>query len=176
MNTLGSATVGGRPMKHDIQLTASAHIEVDPGLLDPQQASTPSSTALPSTPIAKKRKHHLSAQKDRLLGEIRDLNFAIVGSRLSKLARRLEGDYGGVKNLKSVSQMKDFVGKLGGLQSEQQNLRLRELAIQAYAGGEARGGRLMTRRHRVDRAAHAYHQDRRVQQVIRGSTKPSGGV
>ncbi|GFZ50066.1 hypothetical protein JCM24511_07819 [Saitozyma sp. JCM 24511] len=102
----------------------NSHIEVDPGLLDPQQASTPSSTALPSTPIAKKRKHHLSAQKDRLLGEIRDLNFAIVGSRLSKLARRLEGDYGGVKNLKSVSQMKDFVGKLGGLQSEQQNLRL----------------------------------------------------
>jgi hypothetical protein len=118
--------------------------------LDPQQASTPSSTALPSTPIAKKRKHHLSAQKDRLLGEIRDLNFAIVGSRLSKLARRLEGDYGGVKNLKSVSQMKDFVGKLGGLQSEQQNLRLRESAIQACAGGEGRGDRLMSRRYRPD--------------------------
>jgi hypothetical protein len=49
-----------------------------------------------------------------------------VGTRLSKLARRLEGDYGGAKNLKSVSQMKDFVGRLGGLQSEQQALRLRE--------------------------------------------------
>ena len=50
----------------------------------------------------------------------------MIGSRLSKLARRLEGDYGGAKNLKSVSEMKSFVGKLGGLQSEQQSLRLRE--------------------------------------------------
>jgi hypothetical protein len=107
--------------------SATAHIEVDSALLDPQQVAAPSSTALPSTPITKKRKHHLSGQKDRLLSEIRDLNFAVVGSRLSKVARRLEGDYGGVKNLRSVSQMKEFVGKLGGLQSEQQSLRLREV-------------------------------------------------
>ena len=79
---------------------------------------------MPTAP--KKRKHHLSASKDALLGEIRDLNFAVVGTRLSRLARRLEGDFGGAKNLKSVSQMKEFVGKIGGLQSEQQNLRLRK--------------------------------------------------
>lgn len=79
---------------------------------------------MPTAP--KKRKHHLTASKDTLLGEIRDLNFAVVGTRLSRLARRLEGDFGGAKNLKSVSQMKEFVGKIGGLQSEQQNLRLRE--------------------------------------------------
>jgi hypothetical protein len=89
--------------------------------LDPTQAP---SASLPTAP--KKRKHHLTASKDTLLGEIRDLNFAVVGTRLSRLARRLEGDFGGAKNLKSVSQMKEFVGKIGGLQSEQQNLRLRE--------------------------------------------------
>lgn len=61
-----------------------------------------------------------------MFGDIRDLNFAVVGSRLSRLARRLESDYGGAKNLKSVTQMKEFVGKIGGLQSEQQSLRLRE--------------------------------------------------
>lgn len=55
---------------------------------------------------------------------IRDLNFALVGQHLSRHARRLEGEYGGVKNLQSVSQMKDFVGRIGGLQSEQQALRL----------------------------------------------------
>lgn len=93
-------------------------------MLDPQ-ASQPTPTAQPLQ-APKKRKHHLSASKDRLYSEIRDLNFAVVGSRLSKLARRLEGDYGGAKNLKNVSQMKEFVGKLGGLQSEQQSLRLRE--------------------------------------------------
>ncbi|ORY34875.1 putative ATP binding protein [Naematelia encephala] len=103
----------------------NGHIEVDPALLetDKSPAPTPGSTLPPAQPT-KKRKHHLSGQKDKLLADIRDLNFAIVGSRLSKLARRLEGDYGGVKNLKSVSEMKQFVGKISGLQSEQQNLRL----------------------------------------------------
>ncbi|WWD20164.1 hypothetical protein CI109_104640 [Kwoniella shandongensis] len=105
----------------------NSHIEIDLALIDPSQAPpapSPSTSGLASTPIVKKRKHHLSSQKDKLFMDIRDLNFAVVGMRLSKLARRLEGDYGGVKNLKSVSQMKEFVGKLGGLQSEQQSLRL----------------------------------------------------
>ncbi|GMK53666.1 hypothetical protein CspeluHIS016_0102520 [Cutaneotrichosporon spelunceum] len=88
-----------------------AHMEVDPKLLDPNASA------------GKKRKHHLSSA-DRLFADLRDLNFAVVGSRLSKLARRLETDYGGAKNLKSVTQMRDFVGKLGGLKSEQESLRL----------------------------------------------------
>lgn len=95
----------------EIKLTP-AHIEVDPTLLDPNAAGS------------KKRKHHLSSE-DSLFSDLRDLNFAVVGSRLSRLAKKLEGDYGGAKNLKTVSQMKDFVGKLGGLQGEQQSLRLR---------------------------------------------------
>ncbi|EIW71667.1 hypothetical protein TREMEDRAFT_27638 [Tremella mesenterica DSM 1558] len=98
----------------------NAHIEVDPVLIDPQNTSNTTT----GQPPQKKRKHHLNGQKDKLLGEIRDLNFAVVGTRLSKVARRLEGDYGGAKNLKSVSQMKAFVGKLGGLQGEQQSLKL----------------------------------------------------
>lgn len=108
---------------------SQANVEIDPALLDPSQAP---SASMPTAP--KKRKHHLTATKDTLLGEIRDLNFAVVGTRLSRLARRLEGDYGGAKNLKSVSQMKEFVGKLGGLQSEQQNLRLRR-SLSLHADG-----------------------------------------
>lgn len=107
-------------LSHAKDADLQANVEIDPALLDPSQAP---SASMPTAP--KKRKHHLTATKDTLLGEIRDLNFAVVGTRLSRLARRLEGDYGGAKNLKSVSQMKEFVGKLGGLQSEQQNLRLR---------------------------------------------------
>lgn len=105
---------------------ATAQIEIDPALLDPSQAL---SSSLPTAP--KKRRYHLTATKDTLFGDIRDLNFAVVGSRLSRLARRLESDYGGAKNLKSVTQMKEFVGKIGGLQSEQQNLRLREIRSDA---------------------------------------------
>lgn len=83
---------------------------MDSQLLDPDAAP-------------KKRKHQLSST-DPVYSGIRDLNFALVGQHLSRLARRLEGEYGGVKNLQSVSQMKDFVGRIGGLQSEQQALRL----------------------------------------------------
>lgn len=89
--------------------------------MDPQAAP---GASIPGSQIKKKK--HLLSSKDRLFADIRDLNFAVVGSRLSKLARRLEGDYGGAKNLKNVKEMKEFVGKLGGLQGEQQNLRLRE--------------------------------------------------
>ena len=56
-----------------------------------------------------------------------DLNFAIVGNILSKNAKRLFEDYEERHQAKTVTQIKDFVGKLGGLQSEHQSLRLREL-------------------------------------------------
>ncbi|WVR08192.1 hypothetical protein IAU60_005238 [Kwoniella sp. DSM 27419] len=102
----------------------NSHIEVEASLIDGNPPAATSPSALPSTPVTKKRKHHLTSSKDRLYGEIRDSNFAVVGTKLSRAAKRLEGDYGGVKNLKSVSEMKQFVGKLGGLQSEQQSLRL----------------------------------------------------
>lgn len=102
------------------------HVEVDAALLETTPSNPPpQSSNINTAAMPKKRKYHLSASKDRLFTDIRDVNFAVVGSRLSKFARRLESDYGGAKNLKSVSQMKDFVGKLGGLQSEQQSLRLR---------------------------------------------------
>lgn len=73
---------------------------------------------------AKKRKHRLSGSTDKVFADIRDLNFASVGSRLSKIAKRLEGDYEARKALKNVKEMKDFVGRLGGLQNEHQALRL----------------------------------------------------
>jgi len=64
----------------------------------------------------------------------------VVGTRLSRFARRLEGDYGGVKNLKSVSEMKMFVGKLGGLQTEQQSLRLRQSSTRSARAKRADRG------------------------------------
>jgi hypothetical protein len=41
----------------------------------------------------KKRKHHLTASTDPIFSELRDLNFASVGKRLNKAARRLDEDY-----------------------------------------------------------------------------------
>ncbi|KAJ9093088.1 hypothetical protein QFC21_006584 [Naganishia friedmannii] len=108
----------------------NSQIEVDPSLLstnssDSAPAASNSTDTFARVPTApKKRKHHLSGLNDSVFADIRDLNFASVGARLSKIAKRLEGDYEARKGLKNVREMKDFVGRLGGLQSEHQALRL----------------------------------------------------
>jgi hypothetical protein len=116
----------------------SAHVEVDPSVLSTDtnrpgaaEASNPVVSSLgtvtsPSIQPAKKRKHLLSSTTDPLFGEIRDSNFSIVGAKLAKVARRLEADYQGKNSLDTVGKMKEFVGKLGGLQGEQRALKFRK--------------------------------------------------
>ncbi|KAG7544250.1 hypothetical protein FFLO_03363 [Filobasidium floriforme] len=112
-----------------------SHIEVDPELLSteanrppPGESSNPISSTLgaqgSSNRPTKKRKHLLSASTDPLFGELRDSNFSVVGAKLARLARRLEADYQGKNSLDTVGKMKEFVGKLGGLQGEQRALKL----------------------------------------------------
>ncbi|SRR6266571_819047 len=76
-----------------------AHIEVPASLLNAPSNTNPTVSASTSTAPAptlaqeKKRKHHLSASTDPIFAELRDLNFASVGKRLNKAARRLDEDY-----------------------------------------------------------------------------------
>jgi len=61
-----------------------------------QTTSGPGSTSATPAPALvqeKKRKYHLSASRDPFFAELRDLNFASVGKRLNKTARRLDEDY-----------------------------------------------------------------------------------
>ncbi|KAI0068053.1 Sec1-like protein [Artomyces pyxidatus] len=109
----------------------NSHVEVPVSLLNaPSNPNAPPSAASTSTAPApalakeKKRKHHLSSATDPIFSELRDLNFASVGKRLNKVARRLDEDYKARHKAESVAQLRDFVGKLGGLQSEHQALRL----------------------------------------------------
>ena len=112
----------------------NGHVEVDPALLTGQaQAAgvgggqphaSGSGTPLQMTTTPKKRKHRLDASTDLLFAEIRNLNFAVVGDRLHRAAKRLNQDYEGRHQAKTVSQIRAFVGKLGGLQSEHASLRL----------------------------------------------------
>ncbi|KAF9514282.1 hypothetical protein BS47DRAFT_1376541 [Hydnum rufescens UP504] len=113
----------------DIQ---NSHVKVDPALLAPPPAgsaspgtsATPLPTGLPtSTPSQSKRSHHLHSA-DHLFAQLRGSNFAIVGGKLHKEARRLEVEYKRHHQAQTVSQLRDFVGKLGGLQNEHQALRL----------------------------------------------------
>lgn len=78
----------------------TAHVELPASLLapptNPNPAASSSATpppALPKDTKEKKKKHHLTAGNDPLFRELRDLNFAHVGRKLSKVAKRLEEDY-----------------------------------------------------------------------------------
>ncbi|KIS69265.1 putative vacuolar sorting protein (hbrA) [Mycosarcoma maydis] len=111
----------------------NGHVEVDPALLTghaqtaevgAQPHASGSGTPLQMTSAPKKRKHRLDASTDLLFAEIRNLNFAVVGDCLHRAAKRLNQDYEGRHQAKTVSQIRAFVGKLGGLQSEHACLRL----------------------------------------------------
>ena len=72
----------------------------------------------------KSKKIPLSNATDKLFAQIRNLNFATVGNVLSQLAKRLYENYEERHQAKTVNQIKDFVGKLGNLQSEHTSLKL----------------------------------------------------
>ncbi|KAK4698115.1 vacuolar protein sorting-associated protein 33A, partial [Lecanoromycetidae sp. Uapishka_2] len=69
-----------------------------------------------------KRKIKLDST-DKLYEQLRDTNGAIVDGLLNKVARRLQSDMENRHN-KSVSELRDFVSKLPGYQSEQQSLKI----------------------------------------------------
>lgn len=62
---------------------------------------------------------------DLLFNRLRDMNFAAVGQLLNQTAKKLDAGYQERHQAKTVSQLKEFVGKLGSLQQEHQSLRLR---------------------------------------------------
>lgn len=107
---------------HGIQ---NSKVELDAALVGPPQTpkDSSSSAAPPATPRPKKRAFLLSSE-DKLYDTLRDTNFAIVGNVLNKVARRLNQDYEGRHAAKSVSEIRQFVSKLGGLQAEHQALRV----------------------------------------------------
>ncbi|KAF8807938.1 Sec1-like protein [Phlegmacium glaucopus] len=117
----------------------NSHVELPLSLLSPPTVgtsnaanaastsnTTPPANAIPVVAIKKesKKKHHLTTVTDPLFSELRDINFSLVGKRLNKVARRLDEDYKTNLQTKTVAQLRDFVGKLGGLQTEHQALRL----------------------------------------------------
>ncbi|KAK3394187.1 Sec1-like protein [Podospora didyma] len=71
----------------------------------------------------RKRKIQLDSS-DKLFDRLRDTNFAIVGSQLNKIARRLQSDYETRHTSKTTAELKDFVQKLPGYQAEQQSLKI----------------------------------------------------
>lgn len=66
---------------------------------------------------------------DLLYSEVRDKNFSNVGLTLNKIARKLNDDYEERHQAKTVLQIRQFIGKLGTLQSEHKSLQIRKVAF-----------------------------------------------
>ncbi|ESK97580.1 atp binding protein [Moniliophthora roreri MCA 2997] len=111
----------------------NAHVELPASLVSPPSTTAGSSSTQapgPSTSPTNisirresKKKYHLSGS-DTLFTDLRDLNFSMVGRKLNQVARRLEDDYKASRQAKTIPQLRDVVGKLGGLQNEHQSLRI----------------------------------------------------
>lgn len=72
------------------------------------------------------KKFSLSSSSSQITKEIRDINFNCIGPYLSKIARKLSSDFEGRRQAKTVNQIRDFVSKLGSLQSEHTSLNIRK--------------------------------------------------
>ncbi|KAL4401923.1 Vacuolar protein-sorting-associated protein 33 [Malassezia pachydermatis] len=77
-----------------------------------------------STGTGARKKVQMDGAEDALLASIRDDNFAIVGEKLHRTAKRLSKDYEGRHQANTVRELHAFVTKLGSLQSEHASLRL----------------------------------------------------
>ncbi|KAI1499172.1 vacuolar protein sorting 33A-like protein [Biscogniauxia marginata] len=88
----------------------------------PQQSQGISNTPVANTP-SRKRKIQLDSS-DKLYDGLRDTNFAIVGTLLNKVARRLQSDYDSRHGSKTTAELKDFVKKLPAYQAEHQSLKI----------------------------------------------------
>ncbi|KAI1106651.1 vacuolar protein sorting 33A-like protein [Jackrogersella minutella] len=89
----------------------------------PPQASSQSTASTPTaSATSRKRKIQLDSS-DKLYDGLRDMNFAIVGTHLNKVARRLQNDYDSRHTSKTTAELKDFVKKLPGYQTEHQGLK-----------------------------------------------------
>lgn len=98
--------------------------EVDSSIagVAPQQKLAGSSSTSPPVRQSMKRKVKLDST-DVLYAQLRSANFARIGPMLNQVARRLESDYEGRHN-RNINELRDFVNKLPGLQSEHQSLGL----------------------------------------------------
>ncbi|KAI1320180.1 hypothetical protein EDD11_001784 [Mortierella claussenii] len=103
----------------------NSFVEVDAALASaaPPPGAGAGARASGSATVTGKKKVPLNGG-DKLFGELRDLNFAVVGGLLNKVAKRINADYEQRHNAKTVPQIREFINKMGGLAAEHQSLRL----------------------------------------------------
>jgi hypothetical protein len=99
--------------------------DVDSSIVGAVPQSAPgASKSVGAAPVLSKKRKILLDSSDKLYDQLRDTNFAIVGSLLNKVARRLQTDYDSRHGTKSTAELREFVSKLPGYQAEQQSLKI----------------------------------------------------
>ncbi|KAI0482629.1 vacuolar protein sorting 33A-like protein [Xylariaceae sp. FL0804] len=89
----------------------------------PQQGSSQAASDTPAAAAPSRKSKVQLDSSDKLYDGLRDTNFAIVGTLLNKVARRLQSDYDS-RHGSTTAELKDFVRKLPGYKAEQQNLKV----------------------------------------------------
>lgn len=98
--------------------------EIDSSIVGPPPgAATTSKSPAPTQQQSLKRKIQLDSS-DKLYDQVRHTNIATSGRLLNKIARRLESDYESRHSAKTTSEIREFVNKLPGFQSEQLSLKI----------------------------------------------------
>ncbi|KAJ3390103.1 hypothetical protein HDU84_007928 [Entophlyctis sp. JEL0112] len=99
-------------------------VQVNETFISQPTAGASKSSDRTSTNPPKLKKVSLNPASDLLFSQIRDQNFSTVGFALSANARRIQGEIDGRKDAKTISEIKEFIGKIGGLESEKASLKL----------------------------------------------------
>ncbi|KAL2124771.1 hypothetical protein VTJ04DRAFT_1136 [Mycothermus thermophilus] len=92
-------------------------------------APQPTAAGASATPASntnnnsRKRKIQLDGS-DTVFAQLRDTNFAVVGTLLNRIARRLQADYESRHHTKTTAELTEFVRKLPQYQAEQQSVKI----------------------------------------------------
>ncbi|KAH9994160.1 vacuolar protein sorting 33A-like protein [Xylariaceae sp. FL0662B] len=98
--------------------------DVDSTIVGAPPQPPSSSTSSPATSTASRKRKIQLDSSDKLYDGLRDTNFAIVGTLLNKVARRLQSDYDSRHGSKTTAELKEFVKKLPSYQTEHQSLKI----------------------------------------------------
>lgn len=98
----------------------NTYVELDPELVG--QKDDEKAPPAPAAP-GKRVKYPLN-NNDRLFSEIRDVNFSVIGPILNKKAQYVSASYEERHQAQTVTQLRDFMKKLGDLQAQHQALRV----------------------------------------------------
>ncbi|PVH88566.1 vacuolar protein sorting 33A-like protein [Cadophora sp. DSE1049] len=98
--------------------------DVDSSIVGAAPQPVPGSSNAASRAVQAKKRKIVLDSSDKLYEQLRDTNFAIVGSLLNKVARRLKTDYDGRHDTRTTAELREFVNKLPGYQAEQQSLKI----------------------------------------------------